>query len=82
MARSNVSHMRPVPKPYDHETEGEIWVALTPIEWSVLVAGAERSQFTAAHEVAAKVSEVVVAAQLARMKSDIADANADYLEGA
>lgn len=80
MARSNVTHLRPTPKPYDHETEGEVWVALTPVEWSVLVAGAQRSTFTAAHEVAARVAEIVTSVQLKRFAADIADAN--RLDGA
>ena len=81
-ARSNVRHLRTIPKPYDHEQEDAVWVQLTPLEWSVLVAGAERSQFAAAHEVAAKVTEQVMSVQLARFTADVADANGDYLEGA
>jgi hypothetical protein len=78
----NVRNLRPVARPYDHEQEHNVWVQLSPIEWSVLVAGAERSTLVAAREVAANVAEQVMAVQLARFAADIADANHDYPEGA
>jgi len=77
-----IRHLRHIARPYDHEQEQNVWVQLTPIEWSVLVAGAERSSLVAAREVAANVAEQVIAVQLARFNADIADANHDYPEGA
>ncbi len=82
MARSNVSHLRPVAKPYDHEAEDVVWVAATPMEWSVIAAAVERSPFLAAREPMRRIAAEVVDHQLARMKADIVDANADYLGGA
>jgi hypothetical protein len=82
--RGNVRHIRShSARPFDWQRdEDAVWVQLTPLEWSVLVAGAERSEVTAAREVAALVSEQVVAVQLARLGADVADANADARQGA
>lgn len=77
--RGNVRHLRPVVRPYDHERDEDlIHVGLTPVEWSLLVTGAERGPIVAAHEVAACVAAEVKQVQHLRIQADIADATYDY----
>lgn len=65
---SDIYHLRTVPRPYDHERDDDaISVALTPVEWSVLIAGAERSHIVACREVAARVSDEVTRVQRLRL---------------
>jgi hypothetical protein len=79
MARSAVRHLRAVARPYDHERDEDgVSVTLSPIEWSILVAGAERSPIDACREVAARVGREVVEVQRLRMQATIADAEYDY----
>lgn len=80
--RSNVTTLRPIERPYDHETEDEVWAALAPIEWSYLQAIVERTGNTEAIALMRRVGEQVVAAQLARIRADILDARHNFGEGA
>lgn len=64
--------------PYDHQREDAISISLTPIEWSVLIAGAERSAIADCRELAARVAAEVMLVQRLRFQADVADADADY----
>lgn len=81
--RTNVTHLRPVARPYDHERDDDqIWVSATPLEWSVIRAAVERSGVVAAQEPMNRIAEHVIGTQLARFTADIADANHDFPAGA
>lgn len=67
-------NLRIRPRPYDHETEGNIWVELPPQAWTALIAGAERSHFLAAQEAAVEVNRQVTEVQLARFNAEVRDA--------
>jgi hypothetical protein len=64
-------------RPYDVEREDEVWVALTPLEWSVIVAAVERSNVAAALDPAMRLHDQLIATQVARMRADIRDAEYD-----
>ena len=68
---TNVRHLRAMPRPYDHERDDiAIAVALTPLEWSVLIAGAERSPIADCRSVAARVAAEVMRVQRLRFAPD------------
>jgi hypothetical protein len=78
MKNRTVRHLRVAPRPYDHERDDTgVTITLSPIEWSILVAGAERSTIADCREVAARVAREVLEVQRLRIQADIADAEYD-----
>lgn len=75
-------NLRYSPTPYDWERDDDtVTVELSPVEWSILVAGAQRSHIAECVELADEVARRVTDVQAKRYAAIVGDAEYEVRRG-